>query len=66
MAMTMAADDDDNKVDGDIMAGDDDSDGAEGDENENADDGMTMTIAMARWAIARWDTMTTTMATGNN
>jgi hypothetical protein len=34
MAKTMAADDDDNEVDGDGATGDDDGDGATGDDND--------------------------------
>ncbi len=38
MATTMAADDNDNEVDGDGAMGDDDGDGAMGDDNDNNDD----------------------------
>ena len=66
MATTMAADNDDNKVYVDGATGDDDGDNTMGDDNDNGDDGTTMTMAMARWATALRYTMTTTMATGNN
>ena len=52
MATTMAADDDDNEVDGDGATGDDDGDGATGDDNDNDDDGTMMTMATLRWATA--------------
>ena len=38
MATTMAADDDDNEIDGDGATGDDDGDGATGDDDDKADD----------------------------
>jgi hypothetical protein len=66
MATTMAADDDDNEVDGDGATGDNDGDGVMGDNNDNYDDGTTMTMATARWATVQRDTMTTTMATGDD
>jgi hypothetical protein len=65
MATTMAADNNDNEVDGDGATGDNDGDGATGDDNDNEDDGTTMTMATARWATAQRDTMTTTMAKGD-
>ena len=61
----------DNHVDGNSAAGnedDDDGDGATGNDKITTRMTMTMTMtemAMARWAAARWDTMTTTVATGS-
>ena len=58
MATTMAADENDNNVNGNGVTGDDDGNGATGDDNDNEDDGMMMMMATARWATARRDTTT--------
>ncbi len=45
MAATMAADDDDNQVNGDGVTGDDDGNGATGDDNDIDNDGTTLMMA---------------------